>query len=147
MSGFGRMSGPERIRVLVVDDEEDFASAIAERLTRRGFDTTAAFSGRAALALLEESPSDVVVLDLKMPEMDGLTVLGRIRKLHPGIQVIVLTGHGTVASGIEGMQGGAADFLQKPVTIEVLCTAIAAAAERSRASREAAEPGAEGGER
>jgi len=133
--------------VLVVDDEEDFASAIAERLTRRSFDAVAAFSARAALTLLEELPSDVVVLDLKMPGMDGLTALREIRKLHPDVQVIVLTGHGTVASGIEGMQGGAADFLQKPVTIEVLCTAIAAAAERSRASRAAAGPGAEGGER
>jgi len=140
------MTGFDRIRVLVVDDEEDFASAIAERLARRGFDATAAFSARAALALLEELPSDVVVLDLKMPGMDGLTALGEIRKLHPDVQVIVLTGHGTVASGIEGMQRGAADFLQKPVTIEVLCTAIAAAAERSRASRAAEGPG-EGGKR
>lgn len=140
------MSGSERIRVLVVDDEEDFASAIAERLARRGFDAAAAFSARAALALLEELPSDVVVLDLKMPGMDGLTALREIRKLHPGVQVIVLTGHGTVASGIEGMQGGAADFLQKPVTIEVLCAAIAVAAERSRAGGTSGGPG-EGGKR
>jgi DNA-binding NtrC family response regulator len=140
------MTGFDRIRVLVVDDEEDFASAIAERLVRRGFDAIAVFSARAALALLEELPSDVVVLDLKMPGMDGLTALGEIRKLHPDVQVIVLTGHGTVASGIEGMQRGAADFLQKPVTIEVLCTAIAAAAERSRA-RDAAEGPGEGGTR
>jgi FixJ family two-component response regulator len=80
-----------------------------------------------------------VVLDLKMPEMDGLAALPEIRKLHPHVQVIVLTGHGSVASGIQGMRGGAADFLQKPVTIEVLCTAIEAAAERSRASRAAAQ--------
>jgi DNA-binding NtrC family response regulator len=141
------MTGSERIRVLVVDDEKDFASAIVERLARRGFDAAAAFSAPEALALLGQSPSDVVVLDLKMPGMDGLTALREIRKLHPQVQVIVLTGHGTVASGIEGMQGGAADFLQKPVTIEVLGTAIAAAAERSRASRAAEGPGAEGGER
>jgi DNA-binding response OmpR family regulator len=139
-------SPPERIRVLIVDDEEDFASAIAERLGRRGFEATAAFSARAGLALLEEITVDVVVLDLKMPGMDGLTALGRIRKLHPDVQVIVLTGHGTVAAGIEGMQLGAADFLQKPVTIEVLGTAITAAAERSRASRAAAGPGEEEGD-
>ena len=133
------MSDPDRIRVLVVDDEEDFATAVAERLMRRGFDAAPAFSARAALALLEQLPADVVVLDLKMPGMDGLTALREIRKLHPDVQVIVLTGHGTVASGVAGMRGGAADFLQKPVTIEVLCTTIEAAAERSRLSRAAPE--------
>ena len=134
-----RSQESDRIRVLVVDDEEDFASAIAERLVRRGFGAAAAFSAEEALLTLRQSPSDVVVLDLKMPGMDGLTALREIRKLDPGVQVIVLTGHGSAASGIEGMQGGAADFLQKPVTIEALCTAIAAAAERSRASRAASE--------
>jgi DNA-binding NtrC family response regulator len=138
MDGIGSPQS-ERIRVLVVDDEEDFASAVAERLVKRGFLAAAAFSGKQALALLGKSPSDVVVLDLKMPEMDGLAALPEIRKLHPHVQVIVLTGHGSVASGIQGMRGGAADFLQKPVTIEVLCTAIEAAAERSRASRAAAQ--------
>ena len=138
MDGIGSPQS-DRIRVLVVDDEEDFASAVAERLVKRGFLAAAAFSGKQALALLGKSPSDVVVLDLKMPEMDGLAALPEIRKLHPHVQVIVLTGHGSVASGIQGMRGGAADFLQKPVTIEVLCIAIEAAAERSRASRAAAQ--------
>lgn len=140
------MSGADKIRVLVVDDEKDFASAIAERLARRGFGAVAVYSAAEALTYLGSSPADVVVLDLKMPGMDGLTALREIRKLHPGVQIIVLTGHGTVASGIEGMQGGAADFLQKPVTIDVLCTAIAAAAERLRSGRFASRP-VEGGER
>ena len=140
-----RSQESDRIRVLVVDDEEDFASAITERLARRGFSAAAAFSAEQALMLLSQSPSDVVVLDLKMPGMDGLTALREIRKLDPSVQVIVLTGHGSAASGIEGMQGGAADFLQKPVTIETLCAAIAAAAERSRESRST--PQQEGEER
>jgi len=140
------MSEPERIRVLVVDDEVDFASAVADRLLRRGFSAAAVFSAADALARLEGSPADVVVLDLKMPGMDGLGALREIRRLHPDVKVVVLTGHGTVSAGIEGMQGGAADFLQKPVTIEVLCTAIEAAAERSRSARSAAGP-EEGGER
>ncbi len=120
------------IRVLVVDDEEDFASALVTRLTRRGFSARAAFSGAAALAELESHPAQVVILDLKMPGMDGLETLHRIRRRHPEVQVIVLTGHGTVASGIEGMQIGAADYLRKPIPIETLCTAILAAADKGR---------------
>jgi two-component system OmpR family response regulator len=139
------MSEAGKIRVLVVDDERDFATAIAERLVRRGFGATAVFSAAEALTHLGSSPADVVVLDLKMPGMDGLAALREIRALDPGVQVVVLTGHGTVASGITGMQEGAADFLQKPITIEVLCTAIAAAAERSRSARSASGPD-EGGD-
>jgi DNA-binding NtrC family response regulator len=120
------------IRVLVVDDEEDFASALAIRLTRRGFSVRTASSGAAALADLASHPAKVVILDLKMPGMDGLETLHCIRRRHPEVQVIVLTGHGTVASGIEGMQVGAADYLRKPVPIETLCTAIQAAAEKNR---------------
>jgi two-component system, OmpR family, response regulator len=135
-----------RVRVLVVDDEEDFATAVTERLIRRGFDASSALSGARALKLLEESRFDVVTLDLKMPGMDGLATLREIRKIDPRIPVILLTGHGTVSSGIEGMQGGAADFLQKPVTIEILGTAIAAAAERARSNRAIAGPEGEGGE-
>ncbi|MEP0774087.1 MAG: response regulator [Acidobacteriota bacterium] len=120
------------IRVLVVDDEEDFASALVTRLSRRGFAARAAYSGAAALAELARGGTQVVILDLKMPGMDGIETLHRIRRRHPQVEVIVLTGHGTVASGIEGMQIGAADYLRKPVPIETLCTAIQAAAERSR---------------
>lgn len=131
-----RARSPEPVRVLVVDDEPDFATALVNRLGRRGFAAAAAFSGREALALLQQSPFDVAVLDLRMPDMDGLATLREARKIDPHVQIVVLTGHGTVASGIEGMQLGAADFLQKPVAIDVLCTAVEAAAERARASRE-----------
>lgn len=120
------------IRVLVVDDEEDFASALVTRLARRGFSARAAFSGTEALAELASHPTEVVILDLKMPGMDGIESLQRIRRRYPGVQIIVLTGHGTVASGVEGMRIGAADYLRKPVPIETLCTAILAAAEKRR---------------
>jgi DNA-binding NtrC family response regulator len=125
----------EPIRVLVVDDERDFASAIAERLARRGLIAMAVFSGMQALDAVKDADYDAVVLDLKMPGLDGLQTLQAIRQINPDLQVIVLTGHGTVASGIGGMQLGAADFLQKPVAIENLCSAIEAAAERSRSDR------------
>jgi DNA-binding NtrC family response regulator len=118
------------VRVLVVDDEQDFADALVTRLMRRGYSATGAFSGAAALESLRRNPVDVVVLDLKMPGMDGLEVLREIRHLDPDVRVVVLTGHATVSSGIDGMRLGAADFLQKPVGIELLCTAIDAAAAR-----------------
>jgi FixJ family two-component response regulator len=78
----------------------------------------------------------VAVLDLKMPGIDGLTTLREIKRAGLDVAVVVLTGHGTVASGIDGMQIGAADFLQKPVDLDALCTAIRAAAERARDGRE-----------
>jgi len=130
--------GPERVRVLVVDDEVDFVTALVTRLVRRGFDAVPAFSGPQALTRLRAAPADVVVLDLKMPGMDGLETLREMRRLDPHVQIVVLTGHGTVAAGIDGMQLGAADFLQKPTSIEQLCIAIEVAAIRARESRASA---------
>ena len=121
---------PPAVRVLVVDDEIDFASALTARLSNRGFDAHFVSSGEDALQTLSERPCDVVVLDLKMPGMGGLEALRRIRSGYPDIKIIVLTGHGQVDSGIEGMRAGAADYLLKPVAIETLCTAIEAAVER-----------------
>jgi DNA-binding response OmpR family regulator len=124
---------PEPIRVLVVDDEVDFATALALRLRRRGFVADAVFRGEAGLERAAAGDVDVLVLDLRMPGMDGLETLRAVRAAAPGVRVIVLTGHGTVASGIEGMQVGAADFLQKPADIETLSAAIIAAAARPAA--------------
>ena len=126
----------ETVRVLVVDDETDFATALVERLQRRGFEAEATFDGREALARLGAARFDVAVLDLKMPGMDGLATLRAIKRAGLVVAVIVLTGHGTVASGIEGMQIGAADFLQKPVELEALCTAIRAAAQRAETANQ-----------
>ena len=123
-------AAPTPIRVLVVDDEVDFATALALRLRRRGFAADAVFAGEEGLHRAAAGDVDVLVVDLRMPGMDGLETLRAVRAAAPGVRVIVLTGHGTVASGIEGMQIGAADFLQKPADIETLSAAIIAAAAR-----------------
>jgi len=125
------------IRVLVVDDEEEFALATAQRLRRRGFESHVAHSGEAAIEILSSASFDVVILDLRMPGMDGLETLRTLRRLDPDLQVVFLTGHGTVASGIEGMQLGAADFLQKPADFDLLCNAINVAADRGAERRSA----------
>ena len=123
------------IRVLVVDDEKDFASAVVERLALRGFRALAVFSGQEALKSISITEYDVIVLDLKMPGFDGLETLKAVRQIDPDLQVLVLTGHATVSAGIGGMQLGAADFLQKPVAIETLGRSIEAAAELTRSGR------------
>lgn len=125
----------DSVRVLIVDDEEDFATTVAEWLSKRHFCASAVFSGHGALQALKETEHDVIVLDLKMPGMDGLQTLQEIRKIDPDVQILVLTGHGTVSTGISGMQLGAADFLQKPITLQALSDLIQAAAEQSRAKR------------
>jgi DNA-binding NtrC family response regulator len=130
-----------RTRVLIVDDEEDFATALAARLERRGFDCRFAFSGEEALAILKPDMFEVLLVDLKMPGMDGLALLRVATRIDGHCRVVVLTGHGSVSAGIEGMSIGAADFLQKPVDMDTLTTALEAAAHSSREARRAAEEG------
>ena len=121
------------VKVLIVDDEVPFVQTLMKRLTRRGLQLEAAYNGPEALEKLSKDKDiDVVILDVKMPEMDGIEVLREIKKLHPLTQVIMLTGHSTVESAIEGMQLGAYDYLLKPCDIErVLATVAAAAAKKA----------------
>jgi DNA-binding response OmpR family regulator len=105
-------------RVLLVDDEEEFVSALSERLMLRGIEVDTALDGEEALARLREKEPDVVILDVMMPGLSGLEVLKQIRVKHPQSQVILLTGHGSTKEGIEGMRLGAFDYLIKPVDIE-----------------------------
>jgi DNA-binding NtrC family response regulator len=107
-------------RVLLVDDEPDFLRTLAKRLTRRGMAVEQANSGEAALERLEISPVDVVLLDVKMQGMDGLTALHQIKGRWPLIEVIMLTGHASVDVAIRGMELGAFDYLMKPVEFEEL---------------------------
>lgn len=125
--------------VLVVDDEVQFVETLAKRLAKRGVHVSAANSGQEALEILVESgPSkiDVVILDVKMPGMDGLETLARIKEEHPLIEVIMLTGHATVESAIEGMKRGAYDYLMKPCEIDALMEKVAAATDKKREHEE-----------
>ena len=119
-------------RVLIVDDEVDFARALATRLGRRGFDATVATDGAQAAESARLVPPDVVVLDVRMPQESGVTLLKRLKQTHPDVEVILLTGHASVNSGIQGMRLGAFDYLMKPVEIDELCDRLRAAWARRR---------------
>lgn len=118
----------ENIKLLIVDDEEDFASTLAERLELRGFIPQTVNCGACALETLATSfPPDVVLLDLKMPDMNGCEVLQEIKDKYPAIEVIMLTGHGSAAGGLECKNNGAFDFIMKPVNLVELIDIIKAA--------------------
>ena len=113
--------------MLLVDDEEDFVETLAQRLEVRDFEVATALSGAEALERLEEREIDVVILDLQMPGVDGIQVLRQIKERKPLIEVIMLTGHATVQTAIDGMKLGAFDFLIKPTETEELLEKIARA--------------------
>jgi DNA-binding NtrC family response regulator len=117
----------EGLRVLIVDDEEELVSALVERLKLRGFLAQGVTDGSAALAFLEEKPCDVVLLDVKMPGLGGLEVIRRIKAKDPHMEVILLTGHGSVKNVEDGMALGAFDYLMKPVKIDNLVRILSAA--------------------
>ncbi|MEN6439606.1 MAG: response regulator [Syntrophobacter sp.] len=111
--------------VLLVDDEVPFVEAMTRRLARRNLKVLTAFTGMEALDTLQAQQTvDVVILDVKMPDMDGIDTLREIKKAHPLVEVIMLTGHATVESGIEGMKLGAFDYLMKPCDINQLMAKI-----------------------
>jgi len=117
-------------RVLLVDDEVGFLEALVKRLEKRNVDAAAVHSGADALARIETQPPDVVVLDVKMPGMDGLATLREIKKCRPLVEVIMLTGHADVDAAIEGMEHGAFDYLMKPCDIDELLYKIQDAYDR-----------------
>ena len=107
-------------RVLLVDDEVAFVQTVAKRLQRNKLSVQAVHSGDDALRHLADNPADVVVLDMKMPGMDGIEALCRIKARHPLVEVIMLTGHASVEAAIDGMERGAFDYLMKPVEFDEL---------------------------
>jgi len=107
-------------KILLVDDEVVFTTNMSKLLTNRGYKVTAANSGDEAIQALEKEPYDVVVLDLKMPGMDGLTTLKEIKKLGFSSETLILTGHGSIDTALEAIKIGAYDYLTKPCEIEDL---------------------------
>ncbi len=112
------------IKLLVVDDEQRFLFTAEKILKRQGFDVFIAESGQKALSLLDENDVQVVVLDVKMPGMNGTQTLKEIKRQYPHVKVIMLTGHATVPSAVETMQMGASDYLMKPVAMDQLIKKI-----------------------
>ena len=119
-------------KVLLVDDEVEFASALAERLQMRNYDVKTASNGLEAMALFHSSPPDVVILDLKIPGMDGLEILKNIKQFDPTIEVLMLTGHGDMESVQKGMKFGVFEYIMKPIEIAELTSKI----DKARKKRE-----------
>ncbi len=111
-------------KVLLVDDEKDFVEALGERMKNRGMNVTTTTSATDAIAKVTAETYDAVVLDLQMPEMDGLQVLKAIKEIKPEMQIILLTGYATVEKGIEAIKMGAMDLIEKPADIAIITEKI-----------------------
>jgi DNA-binding NtrC family response regulator len=111
-------------KVLLVDDEVDFLETLCERMRLRDMDVTTSASPLDAIKKVQEKDYDAIIMDLKMPQMDGLQLLKVLKEKNQDLQIILLTGHATVEKGIEAMKLGATDFLEKPVDLNVLTEKI-----------------------
>ena len=119
--------------VLLVDDEVPFVETMTKRLKKRDLVVNVAFSGQEALDILDKHRNtDVVILDVKMPGMDGIETLEKMKKSYPLTEVVMLTGHATVESAIEGMKKGAYDYLMKPCDIDQLMQKVEEATQKKR---------------
>jgi signal transduction histidine kinase len=112
------------ISILLVDDETHYREVLSKRLVRRGIHVIEADRGEKALQILEKQPVDIVIMDVKMPGMNGIECLRRIKEQYPVAEVIMLTGHADIPGGIEGIKSGAFDYLTKPVELEHLIRKI-----------------------
>ncbi len=110
----------EPMKLLLVDDEADFRTTLIKRMKRREVDVNGVDSGEAAIDWMEANPVDVVILDVRMPGMDGIETLKEIKSRHPLVEVIMLTGHASMEAAIEGMEMGAFDYLMKPMDMDEL---------------------------
>ena len=128
--------GNRRIRILIIDDESGFREALARRLEKRGAVVSQAADGKAGLSALAKEPVDVVLLDVKMPVMDGLSALETIRREHPNTEVILITGNVSTQDGVNGIKAGAFDYLTKPIKIDHLISKIRQAFEKLERDQE-----------
>ncbi len=134
-------NSPSTIRLLIVDDEAEFLQAVQPGLTRRGFHVTLAESGQAALGLLSSEQFDVVLLDVKMPGLDGVDTFREIKRIAPSLPVIMLTGHGNIQQAFETSREGVYDYLAKPCDLDQLANVVRqAAADRAAAQVQAISP-------
>jgi DNA-binding NtrC family response regulator len=117
-------------RVLLVDDEEKFLEVLSQRLGTRGIDAETSTSGEEALVKIKNQNFDAIVLDVMMPGIGGIETLKRIRAEHPEVQIIMLTGRGSVDKAVEAMKEGTIDFLEKPADINTLLNKISEAKEK-----------------
>jgi CheY-like chemotaxis protein len=122
-------------KVLLVDDEREFVQTLSERLMMRDMGSAVVYDGESALNLVRDDEPEVMILDLKMPGIDGIEVLRRVKSEHPNIEVIILTGHGSEADRKVCMDLGAFAYLHKPVDIDVLSETLKAANEKIRAEK------------
>jgi DNA-binding NtrC family response regulator len=120
----------DRVRVLLIDDEIVFLDSMSKVLRARGYQVGVARSGTAGLEELNGHEYDVVVLDQRMPGMDGVTTLDHIRKHHPILPVIMLSGHAHVATAVDAINHGAVDYLLKPALVDTLCERLQTAMEK-----------------
>jgi DNA-binding NtrC family response regulator len=111
-------------KVLLVDDEPDFLDSLAERMRARGMDVSTTTSAEEAIRKAETESYDAIVLDLMMPEMDGIEVLQTIKQKRPDVGIILLTGFATLDKGIQAMKLGAMDFVEKPADLKILSEKI-----------------------
>ncbi|MFB3817702.1 MAG: sigma-54-dependent transcriptional regulator [Candidatus Methylomirabilales bacterium] len=127
-------------RLLVVDDDAESCAVVAEALRAEGYGVETALDGRAALALAAAQAFDVVIADIRMPDLDGLTLLQRLRRIAPDTSVILMTAFGTVEAALQAIRDGAYDYVSKPLRLDEMLQTIRRALEQRRLAREA--PGA-----
>lgn len=125
-------------RILVVDDEANAREALAELLREEGYEVETASDGRKALMLLERFDADVVLTDLKMPEIDGLELINRAREIHPNLTFVVMTAFGSIDTAVEAIKRGAENYLTKPLDLSAVTALVERALEKSLLVREAA---------
>lgn len=120
------------VKVLLIDDEEEFVEVLAERLETRGFDVSKAYSADAGITAVKEKKPDVVILDVLMPGKSGIDALREIKQIDPIVEVMMLTGHATIDTAIEGLKLGAYDYLMKPAeTSDLIAKILRAYARKS----------------
>ena len=124
----------EQFKVLIIDDEKPHAEAVAESLQRVGYECTIVTSGKAGAARIDEDDFDIILTDLRMPDMDGLAILRKAKQANPSTEVVVITGHGDVKTAVEAIKQGAANYLTKPLDMGELRAVVDKAADTTQFS-------------